>query len=537
MSQYANAVLAPLTTAAYYQRPGSATNADGSIAPIPLAPAQCQQHQSWPQYFTEHHALPQSSRLPSYGTSSDPPSSTSACMPYASSSAAEPFVNPVEDASHFHQPQQIFNAQSRSLDYQITPQPLSAPYYPTSSQRTIITPPSPQSSTFPLSYGFRNNRDSSPSSHTSTSDFEVDSREWDSPVYRSEDLSHQLSYRDAPEDDKSTGQVGEAGSRDSSSPESTTTSVTTHPSVKIEPDDPDGCFIMELTSLPDLSEDFGQSIFDRTIYKSNLLSQSLAPPTEVPLRATQASKEMRGMMGVFRLNPFAMHSLSMNGDGSDSPSGLEGGKAHALWGGEAHPLDEEPLVFEFQLNINGPDGEAEEDSTNGTERESELASLGIRNSQGLDATDQLRSFSPSFSLHPDDIDVGSVSPRDRRSITRIPESEYDDDDREEDCWPEAVCGSRSEVDTSSTTTRSIHTPFNDSPLQDIQARPQGVFEPHHDQSHNSPSSCPWDAVNEQYYVDDHQFTPSITTALSEIPKVSMDYGHEPMRIPRLHTSE
>ena len=40
----------------------------------------------------------------------------------------------------------------------------------------------------------------------------------------------------------------------------------------------------------------------------NGMNQALASPTEVPLRATQASKEMRKMMGVFRLNPFTMHT-------------------------------------------------------------------------------------------------------------------------------------------------------------------------------------------------------------------------------------
>ncbi|KAJ7031992.1 hypothetical protein C8F04DRAFT_1396904 [Mycena alexandri] len=88
--------------------------------------------------------------------------------------------------------------------------------------------------------------------------------------------------------------------------------------VKEEQPDDDG-FIMDLPFAP--------------------LSQTLAPPTEVPLRATQASPTMRRMMGVFRLNPFAMHA--------------HGGRGIlAPWaGGEARPLDEEPRIFEFQLEL------------------------------------------------------------------------------------------------------------------------------------------------------------------------------------------
>jgi hypothetical protein len=74
---------------------------------------------------------------------------------------------------------------------------------------------------------------------------------------------------------------------------------------------------------------------------------------------------MRSMMGVFRLNPFTMHSGE--GRGSTAPT----------WcGEEAHPLDEEPIIFEFQLELdeNVP--------------------------QILDQPkESLRSFSPDFELH------------------------------------------------------------------------------------------------------------------------------------------
>ncbi|KAG6885396.1 hypothetical protein C0992_005176 [Termitomyces sp. T32_za158] len=89
------------------------------------------------------------------------------------------------------------------------------------------------------------------------------------------------------------------------------------PEVKQEPDDP-ACFIIELES------------------PHATTTPSLAPPTEVPLRATQASSDMRRMMTVFRLNPFAIH----NGVGA-VPAPLE----------SADPLDTEPITFEFQLDI------------------------------------------------------------------------------------------------------------------------------------------------------------------------------------------
>ncbi|KAI6124525.1 hypothetical protein EDD16DRAFT_1562245 [Pisolithus croceorrhizus] len=79
-------------------------------------------------------------------------------------------------------------------------------------------------------------------------------------------------------------------------------------------------------------------------------SSALAPPTEVPLRATQASKAMRKMMGVFRLNPFSMHDSSCQ-------------SATTWTGEEAGPLDEEPQMFEFQLLIPGYEDSPSESDT------------------------------------------------------------------------------------------------------------------------------------------------------------------------------
>ncbi|EPQ52063.1 hypothetical protein GLOTRDRAFT_95742 [Gloeophyllum trabeum ATCC 11539] len=68
--------------------------------------------------------------------------------------------------------------------------------------------------------------------------------------------------------------------------------------------------------------------------------------SSVPLRATQASKEMRRMMGVFRLDPFAVTSggVQFAGDGGD-PEG--GGWRYE---DEAGPLADEPVLLEWQVD-------------------------------------------------------------------------------------------------------------------------------------------------------------------------------------------
>ncbi|EKM57974.1 uncharacterized protein PHACADRAFT_171191 [Phanerochaete carnosa HHB-10118-sp] len=67
---------------------------------------------------------------------------------------------------------------------------------------------------------------------------------------------------------------------------------------------------------------------------------ALSSMTEVPLRATQASKEMRRMMGVFRLDPFTMHNA------------VRDPTANVNWNGEPiGPLREVPRILEFQLEI------------------------------------------------------------------------------------------------------------------------------------------------------------------------------------------
>ena len=126
-------------------------------------------------------------------------------------------------------------------------------------------------------------------------------------------------------------------------------SSTSDLSVKKEPIDSDDGFINEfLGSSPSTSTDF----------------RCQTPPTEVPLRATQASKEMRKMMGVFRLNPFTMHH-----------DGGRGISATAWNGEEVGPLKEEPKLYEYQLGCN------------------EVIEVDI------DSEVELRSFSPDFEIN------------------------------------------------------------------------------------------------------------------------------------------
>lgn len=230
-------------------------------------------------------------------------------------------------------------------------------------------------------------------------------------------------------------------------------------SVKIEPDDPDSRFIMELaayssSSSPDLPDSY-------VAYND---SYSSVPPTEVPLRATQASKEMRRMMGVFRLNPFAMHTLSRGVDTDDSPDGSPTGTT--TWCGEAGPLEQEPVMFEFQLDI-----DRQEDD--GPVRHAAQPSSRLPAISAHDES-QLRAFSPTFELHEGDrseshevtspgtyniqSDVGehhAVSEED-------PGTEFRQGQREP--WEDADYAPQAGSDsgTSSSTTISVQTPLNES---------------------------------------------------------------------------
>ncbi|EGO03730.1 hypothetical protein SERLA73DRAFT_158249 [Serpula lacrymans var. lacrymans S7.3] len=179
--------------------------------------------------------------------------------------------------------------------------------YPESSQRTIVLPSSPQmrlSSSTPYS------RSSLRQHPSAANPLKYDDSSWSTDLYTLDDTDHVLdSALTSPPPRSITSPSSNRSVRSPSAP------------VKLEPtDDGESCFVME--------------------FNSSSPGFSAAPPTEVPLRATQASKEMRRMMGVFRLNPFSMHE--------------GGGGASAPWTGEeAGPLLDEPLVFEFQLDVGG----------------------------------------------------------------------------------------------------------------------------------------------------------------------------------------
>ncbi|KAK0220147.1 hypothetical protein IW262DRAFT_1005263 [Armillaria fumosa] len=85
-----------------------------------------------------------------------------------------------------------------------------------------------------------------------------------------------------------------------------------------------------------------QSHSPTKLFGRSPLSQSFAPPTQVPLRATQANDDMRSMMGVFRLDPFTVHG------GNPSPA--------LTWcGEEPGPLESMPVLLP-EWQIPGYDG-------------------------------------------------------------------------------------------------------------------------------------------------------------------------------------
>ncbi|KAH9833157.1 uncharacterized protein C8Q71DRAFT_849923 [Rhodofomes roseus] len=101
-----------------------------------------------------------------------------------------------------------------------------------------------------------------------------------------------------------------------------------YPQVKTEEEELETGFIFELASdtPPSLA--------------TNPLLDSMP---EVPLRATQASKEMRRLMGAFRLDPFAMHNGVKSAASQSVPVGIEVG-----------PLREPPVMFEWQAELDCP---------------------------------------------------------------------------------------------------------------------------------------------------------------------------------------
>ena len=75
---------------------------------------------------------------------------------------------------------------------------------------------------------------------------------------------------------------------------------------------------------------------------------------EVPLRATNACRAQKRMMGSFRLDPFAMHNGVKLGPGGAGASGSVVGAEGAAGGmPEPGPLEEEPQVFEWVVKLDG----------------------------------------------------------------------------------------------------------------------------------------------------------------------------------------
>ena len=448
-------------------------------------------------------------------------------------------------------------------------------YLPSSSYTTPWTNTSvssiPQQKTLPSSssttqlhpaYSYEFDRPQSSVSYATTSNY-VGSMQANSALEEWDSGPHEVSYETSSIVESDTGSSYPAAEIDAdgeSSTDSRHTSVpasistvedltASQPFVKMEPDDPDGRFIMELSAFPTPTADHlvSSSKLSPTstisdAHTKSAFSQSQAPPTEVPLRATQASKEMRRMMGVFRLNPFAMHSLSLGGceDGEAIAKGKggNGDVGHGLpipgaasWcGGEARPLDEEPLIFEFQLDVVGRDSD-EGNLTKGEEIPSSLeassGSLGL----GVNEVSQLRPFSPSFQLNRDD-----------EAELKIESFQEDSDDIGDDehstTWADAECNDSPETYEAVTVAQPTEIqPGECSRSQSTQSRGFEQRQVHLATSpnvHLPSSSFGWDTVAQHYAsLEGDESQQSIHDAA---PRVQLAYGGLPQRSPRLHPS-
>ncbi|KAF9528360.1 hypothetical protein CPB83DRAFT_894398 [Crepidotus variabilis] len=315
--------------------------------------------------------------------------------------------------------------------------------------------------------------------------------------------------------------------------------------VKVEPDDRDGRFIMELTSYsskrPSSSRSTPSSPGTSALNAASEIN-SQPPPAEVPLRATQAPKEMRRMMGVFRLNPFAMHSLSVVND-DDPLDGSQETSAASWCGGEARPLEEEPIILEFQLNIAGLSavGDGAEDLPAGPSNERQTPTPLLNMDEA-----KLRSFSPSFELHSEDIDVtgyhseGGYQSRNPGliEVRRSPQANTKSED----------CPRSDNDDTGSTSTsQSVRTPRNDlAVLQsalDHQQMPIIFSQPSHHFCTNAspplPSPSLWNGLDCVSLTERYPTTTTGTTTVPLIPastpKSDVTLPETPQRSSRLHT--
>ncbi|KAF9485011.1 hypothetical protein BDN70DRAFT_705305 [Pholiota conissans] len=572
MSQHANIALADRSFAlssAYYTRRSGDPTAPSGTSSMPAAPSQGVAYHGqadWPGYYAER-ASPVLQAQSSFNSYIVPAGPSSSSLTYPSSwqnattTSALTSVGPAAVISGYAQ---AIPAKSTNIaEYQAGNDALSHQEYPTSSQRTSLplTEPSPEPPYLP-SYAGRSDRYRSPSSQTHASVSEYTG--WDSPGSIVEEL--QYPPPPLPNSDR-IDQSADTQSRRPSPPEPAAAPASSS-KVKVEPEDHDDCFIMELSGLP---AKFGggmglvSSRAASQAYLSSLLSQSLAPPTEVPLRATQANKKMRAMMGVFRLNPFSMHNFGDNiDDAMAMRDDIDWDDAQPAWsGGEAHPLDEEPTMFEFQLDLGGGDDQSSESGTTATSSVEVGTGSNYRANMApltsspftdppspsqvlplLTDSAHLRCFSPSSELHPeDDDDEKESSYEDHVQRTHPRQEDQEDDqhrddqsteqDQQSESWGDVDYANHSEVDSSSTTTRSVHTPFNDSP-QALPTHIQTGYEHHTHSPALQPSA--WDAVNEQYQSpEDHRFANQAPLIMPFKP--TMTFAATGVRVPRLHTSE
>jgi len=158
---------------------------------------------------------------------------------------------------------------------------------------------------------------------------------------------------------------------------------------------------------------------------------------------------------------------------------------------------------------------------------------------GAHELSQLRSFSPSFELHPESIDVDTCDQEslgdDTSHLEEEEDQEYDQDqDRRSESWGDG--SNHSEVDTNSTTTTpSVHTPFNDSP-DGIQR----AFSGYAQRSQHTSSPPVWDPVGAHYQVTEECHSTNSVSAMTTLPvepKLNAEFGYANVRGPRSHTSQ
>ena len=157
---------------------------------------------------------------------------------------------------------------------------------------------------------------------------------------------------------------------------------------------------------------------------------------------------------------------------------------------------------------------------------------------GLEAHElsQLRSFSPNFELHREGNDVDTCDQEshgdDTSHLEDEEDQEYDQDqDQRSESWGDG--SNHSEIDTNSTTTTpSVHTPFNDSP-DGIQP----AFNGYGQRSQHTCSPPVWDPVVAHYQVAEECHSTNSVSAMTAGPKLNAEFGYANVRGPRLHTSQ